>query len=148
VYRQSELPGSFPTPRRLKHCYKRPPCDFRTMTWRTYVGMAGEWRYVYRAVDQHGQVIDVFVSPRREAAASKKFFAKAIMANGCEPKEVVTDKASIYPGVRITALRLGRSRPRWYASTPPTTSWPERLNKEIRRPVLGREGTEAEDSFQ
>jgi transposase-like protein len=29
----------------------------------TYVTVAGEWRYVYRAVDQHGQIIDVFVSP-------------------------------------------------------------------------------------
>lgn len=65
----------------------------------TYVRVAGEWRYVYRAVDQHGQVIDVFVSPRRDARAAKKFFAKAIQATGSEPGEVVTDKASTYPGV-------------------------------------------------
>ena len=32
----------------------------------TYVKVAGRWRYVYRAVDQHGQIIDVFVSPRRD----------------------------------------------------------------------------------
>jgi transposase, IS6 family len=31
----------------------------------TYVKVAGHWRYVYRAIDQFGQVIDVFVSPRR-----------------------------------------------------------------------------------
>jgi transposase-like protein len=54
---------------------------------------------VYRAVDQHGQVIDVFVSPRRDGPAAKRFFAKAIKANGCEPAEVVTDKASTYPAV-------------------------------------------------
>ena len=66
----------------------------------TYVRVAGEWRYVYRAVDQHGQVIDVFVSPRRDARAAKKFFAKAIQATGGEPVEVVTDKAS-------TVERLG-----------------------------------------
>ncbi|MDQ6947443.1 MAG: IS6 family transposase [Actinomycetota bacterium] len=65
----------------------------------TYVRVTGEWRYVYRAVDQHGQVIDVFVSPRRDARAAGKFFVKAIKANGCEPAEVVTDKASTYPGV-------------------------------------------------
>ena len=64
-----------------------------------YVRVTGEWRYVYRAVDQHGQVLDVFVSPRRDARAAKKFFVKAIKANGCEPAEVVTDKASTYPGV-------------------------------------------------
>jgi transposase, IS6 family len=33
----------------------------------TYVKVAGRWRYVYRAIDQYGQVIDVFVSTRRES---------------------------------------------------------------------------------
>ncbi|MDQ6949019.1 MAG: IS6 family transposase [Actinomycetota bacterium] len=65
----------------------------------TYVRVAGEWRYVYRAVDQYGQVIDVYVSPRRNAPAAKRFFAKAIKATGCQPAEVVTDKASTYPVV-------------------------------------------------
>ena len=34
----------------------------------TYVKVAGRWRYVYRAIDQHGQIIDVYVSPRRDTA--------------------------------------------------------------------------------
>ena len=46
----------------------------------TYVKVAGGWRYVYRAVDQFGQVIDVFVSPRRDAAAAERFFEQAIGA--------------------------------------------------------------------
>jgi transposase-like protein len=40
----------------------------------TYVKVAGVWRYVYRAVDQHGQVIDVLVSKRRNAPAATRFF--------------------------------------------------------------------------
>jgi transposase, IS6 family len=32
------------------------------------------WRYVYRAIDQHGQVIDVLVSARRDADAARRFF--------------------------------------------------------------------------
>ena len=56
----------------------------------TYVKVAGRWRYVYRAVDQHGQVVDVYVSPRRDAAAARRFFAVAIAAHD-EPDEVVTD---------------------------------------------------------
>src|SRR5512132_2682688 len=36
----------------------------------TYVKVAGRWRYVYRAIDQFGQVIDVFVSPRRDVRAA------------------------------------------------------------------------------
>ncbi len=58
----------------------------------TYVKVAGKWRYVYRAVDQHGQVIDVFVSPRRDIAAARRFFSAVLVAHG-EPDEVVTDLA-------------------------------------------------------
>jgi transposase-like protein len=36
----------------------------------TYVRVAGVWRYVYRAVDQHGQVIDVYVSKRRNVTSA------------------------------------------------------------------------------
>ena len=41
----------------------------------TYVKVAGVWRYVYRAVDDEGQIIDVFVSPKRDIAAATKFFS-------------------------------------------------------------------------
>jgi transposase, IS6 family len=37
----------------------------------TYVKVAGRWRYVYRAIDQHGQIIDVYVSPRQPASGSR-----------------------------------------------------------------------------
>src|SRR5688572_12008552 len=40
----------------------------------TYVKVAGRWRYPYRAVDQHGQVIDVRLSARRDIAAARQFF--------------------------------------------------------------------------
>ncbi|MDQ6613817.1 MAG: IS6 family transposase [Actinomycetota bacterium] len=72
----------------------------------TYVKVSGEWRYVYRAIDQFGQVIDVYVSPRRDAGAARRFFAKAIRATGTELAEVVTDVASAYPGV-VDALLPG-----------------------------------------
>ncbi|MCP3936640.1 MAG: IS6 family transposase, partial [Actinomycetia bacterium] len=44
----------------------------------TYVKVAGVWRYVYRAVDQYGQVIDVYVSKRRNIAAATHFFETAL----------------------------------------------------------------------
>ena len=58
----------------------------------TYVKVAGKWRYVYRAIDERGQVIDVFVSPRRNIAAARRFFTAALTAHG-EPDEVITDLA-------------------------------------------------------
>jgi IS6 family transposase len=58
----------------------------------TYVKVAGSWRYVYRAVDHHGEIVDVYVSTRRDTAAATRFFTNAIAAHG-EPTEVTTDKA-------------------------------------------------------
>ncbi len=58
----------------------------------TYVRVAGAWRYVYRAVDQGGQVIDLYVSARRDIGAARTFFVAALRAHG-EPDEVVTDLA-------------------------------------------------------
>jgi len=69
----------------------------------TYVKVSGTWRYVYRAVDQNGQVIDVFVSKRRDLGAATKFFANAIRSHG-EPAEVTTDRSQAL--VRVVANLL------------------------------------------
>jgi transposase-like protein len=63
----------------------------------TYVKVRGVWRYVYRAVDQHGQVIDILVSARRDANAARRFFTRALTT--ATPTEVVTDAAPVYPRV-------------------------------------------------
>jgi transposase-like protein len=63
------------------------------------VKVAGVWRYVYRAIDQHGQVIDVLVSVRRDAAAARRFFGRALRMLKVTPREVVTDAAAVYPAV-------------------------------------------------
>ena len=63
----------------------------------TYVKVAGRWRYVYRAIDRFGQVIDVFVSPYGDAAGARRFFQRAIGTTKVRPAEVVTDWAPVYP---------------------------------------------------
>ena len=50
--------------------------------------VAGQWVYLYRAIDQHGQVIDVFLSARRDLAAARRFFARALRA-GTVPAEAL-----------------------------------------------------------
>jgi transposase-like protein len=72
----------------------------------TYVKVAGRWAYLYRAVDQYGQVIDVLVSTRRDAAAARVFFARALRF-GPVPIEVVTDRAPVYPRM-VEDLQPGR----------------------------------------
>ena len=59
----------------------------------TYVKVGGVWRCVYRAIDEHGQVIDVYVSKRRDTVAVRVFFSGAIRDHG-QPCEVVTDQAA------------------------------------------------------
>jgi len=63
----------------------------------TYVKVAGRWRYVFRAIDQLGQVIDVFVSAQRDGRAARRFFEHAIGTTKARPMEVVTDLAPVYP---------------------------------------------------
>jgi transposase-like protein len=89
----------------------------------TYVKVAGRWRYVHRAIDQFGQVIDIFVSSRRDATAARRFFQRAINTTQVTPTEVVTDKAATYPIVLDELLPAVWHRTDRYATTTsrPTT---------------------------
>jgi len=62
--------------------------------WRvdeTYVKVRGEWVYLYRAVDRAGNAVDFRLSPRRDVAAAKAFFRKAIKAQGSGPLTITLD---------------------------------------------------------
>jgi transposase-like protein len=82
----------------------------------TYVNVAGRWRDVYRAIDQFGQVIDVFVSPRRDAGAARRFFQRAIGTTKVAPAEVTTDQARLYPAVLDELLPAAWHRVDRYAN--------------------------------
>ena len=64
----------------------------------TYAKVAGRWVYLYRAIDQFGQVIDVLISEKRDLAATRRFFTRAL-EHGPSPIEVTTDHAAAYPRV-------------------------------------------------
>jgi len=65
----------------------------------TYLKVNGTWRYLFRAMDQFGQVIDVFLSPRRDAKAARSLFKRAIGRTRISPAEVITDRYRVYPRV-------------------------------------------------
>ena len=71
---------------------------------------------MYRAVDQFGQVIDVFVSPQRDAMAARRFFEQAIRTTKVTPVEVVTDRAATYPMVLDDLLPAPWHRTEQYAN--------------------------------
>jgi transposase, IS6 family len=81
----------------------------------TYVKIAGRWNYLYRAVDQHGQVIDVLVSTRPYAAAARAFFARALRV-GAAPIEVMTDRAPVYPRLLEEVVPRARHVSEQYAN--------------------------------
>ena len=53
---------------------------------------------LYRAIDQYGQVIDVLVSEKRDLAATRRFFTRAL-EHGPHPTEVSSDRAPACPRV-------------------------------------------------
>ncbi len=68
--------------------------------WRvdeTYVRLQGRWTYVYRAIDEDGQVVDAYFSERRNADAAEASFRRAISETNVTPTRVTTDKAKCYP---------------------------------------------------
>jgi IS6 family transposase len=81
----------------------------------TYVKVAGRWSYLYRAVDQHGQVVDVFVSMRRNAAAARVLFTRALRYTRV-PVEVPSDRAPAYPQVIGKAAPAARQVTEQYAN--------------------------------
>jgi transposase-like protein len=63
-------------------------------SWRvdeTYVRIRGEWCYLYRAVDRAGRTIDFRLSTRRDVAAAKAFFRKAMKSQQCAPQTITLD---------------------------------------------------------
>ena len=78
----------------------------------------GMWRYVYRAIDQYGQVIDVRLSTRRDASAPRRFFHKAMATLKVKPVEVVTDAAPVYPAVLDEVVPSAWHHVEQYANNP------------------------------
>jgi transposase-like protein len=63
-------------------------------SWRmdeTYVKVRGEWVYLYRAVDREGRTVDFRLSRRRDVAAAKAFFRKALKTQGAAPRVITLD---------------------------------------------------------
>lgn len=80
-------------------------------SWRvdeTYLRVAGKWTYLYRAVDSTGATIDFLLSARRDAAAAKRFFQKALRSVGHpRPPVINVDGNPSYPKVIAELKRAG-----------------------------------------
>ena len=61
-----------------------------------FVKINGKQHYLWRAVDQDGEVVDVFLQAKRDGAAAKRFFKRLLRSHGSEPRKIVTDKLRSY----------------------------------------------------
>jgi putative transposase len=61
-----------------------------------FVKIDGKQHYLWRAVDQDGEVVDVFLQRRRDGNAAKRFFKRLLKTHRDEPRKIVTDKLRIY----------------------------------------------------
>ena len=81
-------------------------------SWRvdeTYVKVKGQWKYLYRAVDKAANTVDFLLCARREKAAARRYFEKAIDQNG-EPGTITVDKSGANLAA-LEALNADRSTP-------------------------------------
>jgi putative transposase len=88
--------------------YKRPIGG----SWRmdgTYIKVKGVWKYLYRAVDKQGKTDNFLLTAKRDMAAAKRFFDKAMGANG-DPNKVAMDKSAANKAA-IDAINSSRDVP-------------------------------------
>lgn len=81
-------------------------------SWRmdeTYIKVKGVWKYLYRAVDKQGKTVDFLLTAKRDMAVAKRFFDKAMGANGV-PEKVAMDKSGANKAA-IDAVNAGRDVP-------------------------------------
>ena len=61
-----------------------------------FIRIDGKQHYLWRAVDQDGEIVDVFLQKRRDGAAAKRFFKRFLKIHRDEPRKIVTDKLRSY----------------------------------------------------
>jgi putative transposase len=125
------------------HRRKRPVW----VSWRmdeTYVKVKGQWRYLYRAVDKHGQTIDFLLTAHRDTEAALRFLQKAIRRNGL-PETITIDgsdanEAAIkrYNEAHGTAISIRQVK---YLNN--VVEQDHRAVKRVTRPMLGVKSFEA-----
>jgi transposase-like protein len=129
------------------HRRKRPVW----VSWRmdeTYIKVKGEWKYLYRAVDKHGQTIDFFLTEPRDEQAAKTFLTKAIRRHGGVPEKITIDgraanEAAIktYNAEHGTAIEIRKAK---YLNN--IVEPDHRAVKRVTRPMLRFKAFEAAQS--
>jgi transposase-like protein len=94
-------------------------------SWRldeTYIKVAGQWKYLYRAVDKFGDTVDILLTAKRDTTAARRFLERAIDLHDV-PGKITIEKS----GSNTAALIVSTKTPAWAGScanaSTSTTSW-------------------------
>ena len=104
----------------------------------TYIKVAGEWKYLYRAVDRDGHTIDFLLRAKRDCAAARRFLERAMDLHGV-PEKIAIDKS----GANTAAIKSIQTdfgvdiemRPIKYLNN--IAEQDHRAIKRVVRPMLG-----------
>jgi putative transposase len=128
------------------HCRKRPVW----ISWRldeTYIRVKGKWRYLYRAVDKHGQTIDFLLTEHRDQETALRFLKKAIRRHGV-PESITIDGSNAHEAAiksynqeHGTAIKIRQIK---YLNN--IVEQDHRGVKRVTRPMLGFKSFEAAQS--
>ena len=69
-----------------------------------FLTIRGRRQYLWRAVDQDGDVIDILLQPHRDQRAAARFFRRLLKGQGCVPRKMVTDKLRSYAAAHRTIM--------------------------------------------
>ena len=85
--------------------FRKPLCGSVRVD-KTYVRIRGEWRYLYRAMDKHGEAVDFLLTAKRDPDAARRFFRKMLKDGPLlSPDRIGTDGAGTYPGALVAVRK-------------------------------------------
>ncbi|MGH3856655.1 MAG: IS6 family transposase [Pseudonocardiaceae bacterium] len=107
-----------------------------------FITINGKTHHLWRAVDQHGDVLDILVTSRRDAKAATRFFRKLLTGLQYLPRVLITDKLASYHAARRRVLHSVEHRRSKYLN-----NRAENSHQTTRAPDLPRMSLAADDSF-
>ena len=107
--------------------------------------IGGEVHYLWRAVDQDGDVIDILLQRRRNARAAKRFFNRALKGQGAEPMVLITDKLRSYPSAAHQVLPSATHDTSCYANNRAELS--HQATRQRERQMRGFKSSQQAQSF-
>ena len=103
--------------KRIRRHLRRPGGSWRVDE--TYIRVAGQWTYLYRAIDSQGNTIDFMLSPKRDLVAARQFLQLALWRSGIRPRVINVDGHPAYAHAIADLKQTGEMGPRCRCRTAP-----------------------------